>query len=122
MALFTAVSIPAVIPFLQILFDQAPKVTTKPTVQSTADLIDYAKYWFSHSMEVNGKETTLVYMCAVIVALYFLINFFRYLSLFVMAPVRNGIVKDLRQQLFSKMLTLPLSYFSEERKYIVRLR
>jgi ABC-type multidrug transport system fused ATPase/permease subunit len=116
MALFTAVSIPAVIPFLQILFDQEPVVTKKPEVHSIEDLVEYFKYLFSHSMEVNGKETTLVYMCVVIVVIYLLINLFRYISLFVMAPVRNGIVKDLRSKLFSKMLGMPLSYFSEERK------
>ncbi|HHH50673.1 MAG TPA: ABC transporter ATP-binding protein, partial [Saprospiraceae bacterium] len=40
----------------------------------------------------------------------------RYLSLFFMAPVRNGIVRDIRQNLFNKTLALPLSYFSEQRK------
>ncbi len=116
MALFTAVSIPAVIPFLQILFDQAPKISEKPNIHSIESLVEYFKYLFSNSMEYNGKEATLVYVCVVLIVLYFLINLFRYISLFVMAPVRNGIVKDLRSQLFSKMLTMPLSYFSEERK------
>lgn len=116
MALFTAVSIPAVIPFLQILFDKAPKVYERPEVHSVESLVEYCKYWFTHSMDTNGKETTLIYMCVIIIVLYLLINLFRYTSLFVMAPVRNGIVKDLRGQLFSKILVLPLSYFSEERK------
>ncbi|MFT5166682.1 MAG: ABC-type multidrug transport system fused ATPase/permease subunit [Saprospiraceae bacterium] len=116
MALFTAVSIPAIIPFLQIIFDEELKVSEKPEVHSIEELVEYFKYLLSHSMEVNGKETTLIYMCVIIVVLYLLINLFRYISLFVMAPVRNGIVKDLRGQLFSKMLTMPLSYFSEERK------
>lgn len=116
MALFTAFSIPAVIPFLQILFNQQPQIAVAPEVKSIDDLVDYCKYLFSHSMEVNGKETTLIYMCVVIIVLYLLINLFRYTSLFVMAPVRNGIVKDLRSQLFDKILSMPLSYFSEERK------
>lgn len=116
MALFTAFSIPAVIPFLQILFNQEPSVSEKPEVRSIDDLVAYFKYLFSHSMETNGKESTLIYMCVVIIVLYLLINLFRYTSLYVMAPVRNGIVKDLRSQLFSKILVMPLSYFSEERK------
>ncbi len=116
MALFTAVSIPAVIPFLQILFDQAPKVYEKPKVGSIEELVEYCKFHFTASMESNGKETTLIYMCVIIIVLYLLINLFRYTSLFVMAPVRNGIVKDLRGQLFSKMLVMPMSYFTEERK------
>jgi ABC-type multidrug transport system fused ATPase/permease subunit len=58
----------------------------------------------------------LVYVCLWIVGVFFLKNLFRYLSLFFMAPVRNGIIRDLRGQLFHKLLVLPLPYFSEERK------
>lgn len=116
MAIFTAVSIPAVIPFLQILFDQEPAVTEKPAIHSMGDVVAYGKYIFSNSIETNGKEGTLVYVCIIIVVLYLLINLFRYFSLFFMAPVRNGIVRDIRAQLFDKLMALPLSYFSEERK------
>ncbi len=116
MALFTAVSIPAIIPFLQILFNQAPTIDERPEVNGLDDLVQFFKYQFSHSMSVNGKDTTLIYLCLIIVGLYFCINFFRYLSLFAMAPVRNGIVRDLRAQLYAKMLSMPPSYFSEERK------
>ena len=82
MALFTAVSIPAIIPFLQILFDEAPKVTQKPVVTNVGSAIEYAQYLFSNSLQENGQSKTLVYICIVIVVLYFFINLFRYLSLF----------------------------------------
>ncbi|MEM6966287.1 MAG: ABC transporter transmembrane domain-containing protein [Bacteroidota bacterium] len=117
MALFTVVSIPAIIPFLQILFDlEAPVIEQPQWSWSPAGMIDYAKYWFSNIMHTESKETALAYICVFIVILFLLKNIFRYLSLFFMAPVRNGIVRDVRQQLFSKMMVLPLSYFSEERK------
>ncbi len=116
MALFTAVSIPAVIPFLQILFDQSPPIIERPEVNSLDDAVQFGKYLFSQSLVDNGKEQTLIYVCVIIVVIYLLINLFRYLSLFFMAPVRNGIVRDIRQQLFDKLMVLPLSYFSEERK------
>lgn len=116
MALFTAVSIPAIIPFLQILFDEAPQVTTKPVVTNIESAIDYAQYLFSNSLLANGQSKTLVYICVVIVVLYFFINLFRYLSLFFMQPVLNGIVRDVRNDLFSKVMILPQSYFSDERK------
>jgi subfamily B ATP-binding cassette protein MsbA len=116
MSLFTAVSIPAIIPFLQILFNEAPQVTEKPVVTNVKTAIDYAQYLFSNSLQINGQSTTLIYICVVIVVLYFLINVFRYLSLFFMVPVLNGIVRDIRNELFSKITVLPLSYFSEEKK------
>ncbi|MEM8908673.1 MAG: ABC transporter transmembrane domain-containing protein [Bacteroidota bacterium] len=117
MALFTVVSIPAMIPFLQILFDRTPVILEEPPwVYSINGLVAYGKYSFSQFVQNNGRETTLVYVCTLIVLLFFLKNLFRYLSLFFMAPVRNGMVKDIRQQLFRKLLDLPLAYFSETRK------
>jgi len=117
MALFTIVSIPAIIPFLQILFDIEAPVMQEPELSwSAGNLIEYSKYWFSNLMHTESKETALAYICIFIVILFLLKNVFRYLSLFFMAPVRNGIVRDVRQQLFHKMMALPLSYFSEEKK------
>jgi ABC-type multidrug transport system fused ATPase/permease subunit len=64
----------------------------------------------------QGKGAALAFVCFSILGVFFFKNLFRYLSLFFMAPVRNGIIRDLRQQLFDKVLFLPLAYFSEERK------
>ena len=117
MAVFTVVSIPAIIPFLQILFDLEPAVIARPDVTwNVGSWVLFAKYWFSNLMVTESRETALTYICIFIVVLFLLKNIFRYLSLFFMAPVRNGVVRDIRQQLFSKMMTLPLSYFSEEKK------
>jgi len=117
MAVFTVVSIPSIIPFLQILFGLESPVIDKPELTwSAASLVSYGKYWFSNLIHTQSKEVALGYICVFIVGLFLLKNIFRYLSLFFMAPVRNGIVRDIRQQLFSKMMSLPLSYFSEEKK------
>ena len=116
MALFTVVSIPAIIPFLQILFDQAPDVLQKPKVSNFGSLLEYCQYQISFWKITYGRETTLLYICGFILIIFFFKNLFKYLSLFFMAPVRNGIVRDIRQELFDKLLYLPLAYFSEERK------
>ena len=116
MALFTVVSVPAIIPFLQILFNEVPKVTNPPTAGGLSGWIEFGRYQFSLLIETKGQETTLIYICLLIILLFFLKNLFRYLALFFMAPIRNGIVRDIRSQLFHKMLALPISYFSESRK------
>lgn len=117
MVFFQLASLPLLIPFLNILFDRQEVVTEIPNTTLSLDTApDYANFWISQVIVQHGKETALAYLCAGIVILFFGKNLFRYGSLFFMAPVRNGIVRDLRSGLFSKMLTLPLSYFSEERK------
>jgi subfamily B ATP-binding cassette protein MsbA len=116
-ALFTALSIPLLIPFLEILFDRRELVAEPPTFQMDAQsLIDSFNYYLSQLIVEQGKSAALAFVCFAILGIFFLKNIFRYLSLFFMAPVRNGIIRDIRQQLFDKVLDLPLAYFSEERK------
>ncbi|MEO0789798.1 MAG: ABC transporter transmembrane domain-containing protein, partial [Bacteroidota bacterium] len=116
-AVFTVVSIPLLIPFFQILFDQAELVTTGPeSISSVSDVQLWLNYTFSQYLITYGKETTLGYVCVAILAAFLLKNLFRYLALFFMAPARNGIIRDLRTELYAQLLSLPLGYFSEERK------
>ncbi len=116
-ALFTAIAIPLLQPFLELLFDRKALITEAPAAGfSFKNISDYFGYTVSRLIVEQGKEAALVYVCIWIVGVFFLKNLFRYLSLFFMAPVRNGIIRDLRGQLFAKLLVLPLSYFSEERK------
>ena len=116
-AVFTVISIPMLIPFFQILFDRTQMTDTLPegglSLMNTAD---YFNYQFSQLITTQGQETALAYVCVAIVIVYLLRNLFRYLALFFMAPVRNGVIRDLRAEMFDQVLTLPLSYFGEERK------
>ncbi|MEZ5041571.1 MAG: ABC transporter ATP-binding protein [Saprospiraceae bacterium] len=116
-ALFTVVAIPLLQPFLEILFDDTKLVKDPP---SGSVNLDYLQHWFNYEFSQyilqGSKEKALVFVCSAILLTFFLKNLFRYLALFFMAPARNGIVRDLRKELFDKILNLPLSYFSEERK------
>ncbi len=117
MVVFSIFSIPMLIPFLEILFGQKELVTeAKPSAFDVGTLVHNFNYELSQIIISHGKERALIYLCIGIVVIFFLKNLFRYLSVFFMAPVRNGIVRDIRQQLFERILVLPLSYFSDERK------
>ena len=105
------------IPFFNILFEQTQPVKKEPDFSwSTEGITTYLEYQFSLFIETNGKEYALLIVCITILVSFFLKNLFKYLSLFFMAPVRNGIVRDLRAQLFDKILNLPIAFFSEEKK------
>ncbi len=117
MAFFTVVSIPAIIPFLQILFERETTVQKPASFEYNINsVVLNIKYELNQLIETSGRETALMYICLFIVLLFFFKNFFRYFSMFFMAPVRHGVVRDLRQQLYDKVLILPIGYFSEERK------
>ncbi|MCF8248060.1 MAG: ABC transporter ATP-binding protein/permease [Saprospiraceae bacterium] len=116
MVIFSVVSIPAIIPFLNILLDQQPMVTSAPDSVTMGNFKEHVNYFLSQIIAKNGKRTALAYALGLVLVLYFLKNIFRYLSQFFLSPVRNGVVRDIRQGLYNKMLALPLAYFSEERK------
>jgi len=119
MSLFMVVSIPVLQPFLQILFDPNAGQSVVP-VSSHASGFQAIEHkitsFFNNLIQEHGREDALLIVCGFLVFTFFGKNLFRYLSLYFLAPVRNGIVRDLRQKLVGKILDLPLSYFTEARK------
>ena len=115
--LFSLVSFALFIPVLQMLFHQMAIPHTAPLLRLEINSIKDNFYFYTGQMlEKYGNEKMLIYIGLVIIILYFLKNLFRYLAMYFLAVVRNGVVKDLRNDLYVKILILPLSYFSEKRK------
>ncbi len=119
MSLFMVVSIPVLQPFLQLLFNPngTPEKLHRNEAASGFQAIEQQVNAFFEGLIVyHGREKALLIVCAFLVFTFFGKNLFRYLSLYFLAPVRNGIVRDLRQKLIQKILVLPLSFFTESRK------
>ncbi|MEM6687049.1 MAG: ABC transporter ATP-binding protein, partial [Bacteroidota bacterium] len=66
--------------------------------------------------ETEGDMNTLMYMIVLIIVLFFLRNIFGYLAMYFITFLRNGILKDVRNELYDKIMELPLSFYSEKRK------
>jgi len=116
--LFSLGSFALFVPVLDMLFQK----TTIPATASPLDLLDFVSvkenfyHFFGQIINKHGEKTMLIYIALAIVALYFLKNFFRYLAMYFLANVRNGVVKDLRNDLYRKVLILPLAFYTEQRK------
>ncbi|WP_020567439.1 ABC transporter ATP-binding protein [Neolewinella persica] len=116
-AVFTVLAVPLFQPFLNLLFEQVDPVTQPAeALDSMAAVKQQMNYLLSEWITEKGKETALAYVCGFILVTFLLKNLFRYLALFFMSPVRNGIIRDLRNELYAHMLGLPMAYFTEERK------
>lgn len=116
-ALSSLFSIAMVIPFLRVLFGMDHLVLSPvPFEFKVAALQHNFNYFISSLLIEYGTSTTLIYVCITITILFLFRNIFTYLSTYFMAPVRNGIVEDLRNKMFRKTLFLPMSFFSNERK------
>ncbi len=114
---FSLSALGLVIPFLSILFEQQDLVLTKPEVSlSASSAIEYFNYYLSTIIVEKGKETALMTVSIIVIAVVLLKNLFIYFAKFFAVPMRNGIVRDLRNAIYNKILELPLSYYSEEKK------
>ncbi len=113
---FSLFSLTMVAPFLNVLFSQTSNYEKVPWSFSVKALFSNFNYFLSNFIAENGKMEALFLISILVVILFFLKNLFRYLGMFFLAPVRNGVVRDLRNKMYDKVLWLPLTYFSEERK------
>ncbi len=115
--LFSLVQFTLFIPVLQMLFHSMEIPDSAPPMRMEINAIkDNFYYYCGQLLERYGNEKILIYICITIVTLFFLKNLFRYLAMYFLAVVRNGVVKDLRNDLYLKILILPLSFFNEKRK------
>lgn len=121
--IFSVFSIAMLFPFLQVLFSDNPQKLMdivekgKPVLSlSTESILNSINYYLADATLVSGKSYVLSAICVFIILTIFFKNIFRYLAMYSLSPIRNGVVKDLRNKIFSKTLELPLSYYSEERK------
>ena len=118
-AFFSALSFVALIPILNVLFDKTPKVEVEPKYTGIFDLQNYIEntinYKVGSTLEDNPLKG-LIIAIALILILFFLKNLFNYLAMFFITFLRNGILKDLRNSLYSKILAQPVSYFTEKKK------
>jgi ATP-binding cassette, subfamily B, bacterial MsbA len=119
-AIFNVLSVLAFIPVLSILFKKNEKVTKIPVYEGITNIGEYLKDSFYHFIAqkiVNeGEIKTLLFICLLTLSLFFFKNLFRYLASYSITFLRTGIVKDLRDKLYRKIIELPISYFTEKRK------
>ena len=119
-ALFSTISFLVLMPLLEVIFkpDKAP-VTVQPTFEGITKLIDFFKDSMSyqiHTIAGDDKSQALIMVVALVIVTFFLKNIFNYLAMFFITFLRNGVLKDIRNDLYKKTVELPISFFSEKRK------
>jgi ATP-binding cassette, subfamily B, bacterial MsbA len=116
-AVFALFSIGVAIPFLGILFRNEPAIETVGDFAFTMDSIaEHFNYYVSQMIDARGPLQTLMFLSILIITMSFFKNLFHYLAMHYLAPIRNGVVRDIRNQVYDKVTVLPLAYFSETRK------
>ncbi|MDX1471422.1 MAG: ABC transporter transmembrane domain-containing protein, partial [Flavobacteriaceae bacterium] len=119
-ALFSTLAMVSLMPMINILFGEGEKVSTMPKYQGIGDLKPYLEdsmnYFLTTTTEIHGPQRSLLYLIVLIISLFLIKNLFNYLALYFITFLRNGVLKDLRNAIYSKVIYLPISYYSEKKK------
>ena len=115
--IFSLVSITMIIPFLGLLFGTQEKVYEAPELSFSASSITENFYFqITQIIETRGQIDALLFICPLVLVMFMFRNLFRYLALYFLTPIRNGVVRDMRNDLHKKVLSLPLGFYTEKRK------
>ena len=122
-AILSASTLALIAPFLDLLFKNdliglniiLQKGLSKFSFSSSY-FQNFSNYYLAILIIKKGKIGALILICLSVLILTFLKNTCRYFALYFIAPIRTGVVRDLRNKMHKKALELPLSYYSEEKK------
>lgn len=114
--LFSLVSIGMVVPVLRIIFNNSDTEVQPPVYDG--DLVayadDYLMYEVGQRVADSGQSQALLLVCLLVGLTFLLKNLFRYFALYAIAPLRNGVTRDLRLALHRKVLQLPIGFFNRD--------
>lgn len=122
-AILSALVLALIAPFLDLLFKynelDIQNFVTKglPDFSFSSNYFQgFSNYYLAVLIIKTSKAKALMLICILVFVLTFLKNICRYMAMYFIAPIRNGVVRDLRNKMHKKALELPLSYYSDEKK------
>ena len=118
-ALFSALSFAALIPMLDVLFDQTKTVSERPVYQGLGNAKDFLQDYINYQVTAYAGDDEmkgLVLVIGLVLVLFLMKNVFNYMAMFFITFLRNGVLRDLRNAMYDKITNLPVSYFTEKRK------
>jgi ATP-binding cassette, subfamily B, bacterial MsbA len=125
-ALFTALAFVSLIPMLNVLFDKTAKVTTAPIYSGIWDLKEYAEnllyYKVGGYLENGNAQMALFVTISIVISTFLFKNLFGFLAFQHVMYLRNGVLTDLRKNMYDKIIGLPLSFYSKRQKGDVMAR
>jgi subfamily B ATP-binding cassette protein MsbA len=110
--ILSIVSIAMLMPFMQLIFlgnDAGIANSNNVVIREINDFL-------LNSIEKRGKVDTLGYICLLMICFILLKNLFLYLSYYVLNPIKHKVINQLREELYDKILQLPIGFFTEKRK------
>ena len=111
---FGLISLGMLSPFLAILFGEGATGTQQASLNTNA--IGGLKDILIGIVQTHDKSTVLIVICLLIIVSTFLKNLFYYWASYISSPIRSATITFLRNDVYEKILALPIGYFTERRK------
>lgn len=125
-ALFSVLSYVALLPMMNVLFDKTKKVTQAPIYTDVLHLKEYLENLMAYKVTVFSDSGTpqksLLLVVSIVIITFLLKNAAGYLASYHMMHLRNGVTAKLRNIMYAKVISLPVSFYSEKRKGDVMAR
>lgn len=99
---------------MEVIFKGSTPAGSAPIESSSVTSV--LKNYLNEQIRLYGKVYALALICIFIVVSTFLKNLFLYISYYISSPIRSAIITRMRAELYSKILSLPIGYFTEQRK------
>ena len=119
-ALFSTLSMITMFPLLEVLFKKSATVIKAPTYTGIQNIGQYGKDWLFFTIsdlnQKQGPQFALLLAVVLVIVTFLLKNLFNYLASYHITHLKNGVLRDLRQKMYYKIIDLPISYYSEKRK------
>ena len=118
-AIFSALSFLSLMPMLEVLFGNSSKVYENPNFDDFSSFGNNLEAWLNFqvsSFANNDPSKALIFVILTILILFFLKNLFNYLAMYFITFFRNGILKDLREKLYEKIIRLPIPFYQRKDK------
>ena len=118
-AIFSALSFLSLMPMLEVLFGNSSKVYENPDFDDFSSFGNNLEAWLNFqvsSFANNDPNKALIFVILTILILFFLKNLFNYLAMFFITFFRNGILKDLREKFYEKIIRLPIPFYQQKDK------
>ena len=118
-AFFGTLSMISLFPMLKVLFNQTEQLNNPPVWQGMSEAANYVENYLNYfvtTKKASGSDDVLIFMVSIIIITFLLKNIFNYLSMFFITFLRNGVVKNIRNDLYEQMIKLSLSFYSEKKR------
>lgn len=114
-AALSVFSLLMMIPFLQVLFYPEEKLLSHSSMPDIP-LVDFFYSKWIDILSVYGQQRALIVLCVSLIVVFILKNGSRYLAAYCLVPVRTGIMRDMRADIYSKLLSLDYDFFKRKRR------